>query len=96
MAELCAIIEREQPELVVVGLPLTLRAEHGSQADETAAFVARLRERCPVPIQTEDERFTTTIARQARTSSRTPDDPLAAAVLLQGVLDRRAAGGGEP
>ena len=95
---LCAIIEREGPGVVVVGLPLTLRGERGAQAVETEAFIARLRSRCRIPILTEDERLTTSIARrQMPTSSRrrssTPasDDAQAAAVLLQTYLDRRAA-----
>ena len=94
MAELCAIIEREAPEVVVVGLPLTLRGERGSQAVETEAFIARLRSRCRIPILTEDERLTTSIARRMPTTSRrrTPasEDAQAAAVLLQTFLDRRA------
>ena len=94
MAELCAIIEREAPEVVVVGLPLTLRGERGPQAVETEAFIARLRSRCRIPILTEDERLTTSIARRMPTSSRrrsstTSDDAQAAAVLLQTYLDRR-------
>ena len=98
LAELCAIIEREAPGVVVVGLPLTLRGERGAQAVETEAFIARLRSRCRIPILTEDERLTTSIARrQMPTSSRrsstpTSDDAQAAAVLLQTFLDRRAAG----
>jgi putative Holliday junction resolvase len=99
LAELCAIIEREGPGVVVVGLPLTLRGERGAQAAETEAFIARLRSRCRIPILTEDERLTTSIARrQMPTSSRrrsstpTSDDAQAAAVLLQTFLDRRAAG----
>ena len=87
MAELCAIIEREAPEVVVVGLPLTLRGERGPQAVETEAFIARLRSRCRIPILTEDERLTTSIARRMPTTSRrrtpTSDDAQAAAVLLQ-------------
>jgi len=96
MAELCAIIEREAPEVVVVGLPLTLRGERGPQAVETEAFIARLRSRCRIPILTEDERLTTSIARRMPTTSRrrtaTGEDAQAAAVLLQTFLDRRAAG----
>jgi putative Holliday junction resolvase len=96
MAELYAIIDRESPEVVVVGLPLTLRGERGPQALETEAFIARLRSRCRIPILTEDERLTTSIARRMPTSSRrrssttTSDDAQAAAVLLQTYLDRRA------
>jgi putative Holliday junction resolvase len=93
LAELCAIIEREAPDVVVVGLPLTLRGERGPQALETEAFVARLRSRCRIPILTEDERLTTSIARRMPTTSRrrstTSDDSQAAAVLLQTFLDRR-------
>ena len=99
LAELCAIIEREQPEVVIVGLPLTLRGDRGHQAEETSAFIRRLERACRRPILTEDERFTTTIARrQASTGRRRPatDDPAAAAVLLQGFLDRRRAAGADP
>ncbi len=99
MAELCAIIDREAPGVIVVGLPLTLRGERGPQAVETEAFVTRLRKRCRIPILTADERLTTSIARrQMPTPSRrrkgpttTSDDAQAAAVLLQTYLDRRAA-----
>jgi putative transcription antitermination factor YqgF len=95
LAEVCAIIERERADLVLVGLPLTLRGEHGAQADETSAFVARLKRRCPIPIRTQDERFTTSIARRTRPTGHreAPDDPEAATVLLQGFLDARAARG---
>jgi putative Holliday junction resolvase len=86
---LVARIEDEGAELVVVGLPLTLRGEQGEQARETLAFVERLRERCAVPVETYDERFTTTLA--ARTpGSRHGDDALAAAHLLEGFLTRLA------
>ncbi len=34
-SRLLAVIRDEEPERVVVGLPLTLRGEHGEQADET-------------------------------------------------------------
>ena len=73
----------------MVGLPLTLRGEQGEQARETLAFVERLRGRCPVPVETYDERFTTTLA--GRTSgSKHGDDALAAAHLLEGYLTRLA------
>ena len=73
-------------ELVVVGLPLTLRGERGAQARETEAFVEALRARLQVPVETEDERFTTTLAQQ--TGGRAPEDAVAAAHLLQGWLGR--------
>ena len=40
---LVELIRAEEAERIVVGLPLTLRGEHGEQARATAAFVERLR-----------------------------------------------------
>ena len=85
---LVELVAEHEAELVVVGLPLTLKGEHGAQARETAAFVEALRERLDVPVETEDERFTTTLAQQ--TGGRAPEDALAAAHLLQGFLERTA------
>ena len=81
-----ALVAEHEVELVVVGLPLTLRGERGAQARETEAFVEALRARLEVPVETEDERFTTVLAQQ--TGGRAPEDALAAAHLLQGWLER--------
>ena len=75
-----------EAEIVVVGLPLTLRGERGAQARETEPFVEALRDRLDVPVEMEDERFTTTLAQQS--GGRAPEDALAAAHLLQGWLER--------
>ena len=83
LAELAA---EHGAELVVVGLPLTLRGERGEQAQATEAFVAALRGRLSVPVETYDERFTTTLAEQG--GGRAPVDALAAAHLLQSWLER--------
>ena len=79
-AKLLAVIAAEDPELVVVGLPLTLRGEHGEQARETAGFVETLRARVAVPVETYDERFTSVLADG--------DDARAAAHLLSSYLER--------
>ncbi|MHB8059264.1 MAG: Holliday junction resolvase RuvX [Gaiellaceae bacterium] len=81
---LLALIAEEQPEQIVVGLPLTLRGERGKQALETEAFVARLSESVAVPIELFDERLTTVLA--ARTPSAAPEDARAAAHLLESFL----------
>ena len=80
------LVGTQGAELVVVGLPLTLRGEHGAQARETEAFVEALRRRVSVPVETFDERFTTALAQQ--TAGRAPEDAVAAAHLLQGWLVR--------
>ena len=90
LRRLAELVAAEGVERVVVGLPLTLRGDAGAQAAETAAFVEALRERLDVPVETEDERFTTTLAQQ--TGGRAPEDALAAAHLLEGWLARANRG----
>jgi putative holliday junction resolvase len=81
-----------QPDRIVVGMPLTLRGEHGRQAAETLDFIHELEARCPIPIETYDERFTTTMAeRSLHGRTRRTDDAVAAAHFLEGYL-RRLAG----
>jgi putative Holliday junction resolvase len=83
-AKLLDVIRIEQPEKVVVGLPLTLRGERGEQSHETERFVASLRDVLEVPVETYDERFTTTLAGK---SGVAPEDARAAAHLLTSYLE---------
>ena len=76
--ELAALIAEHEVERVVVGLPLTLRGEHGEQARETERFVDALGEITSVPVVTFDERFTTDLAEQ--TPAGAPEDARAAAI----------------
>ena len=89
LSELLDRIAEHEPARIVVGLPLTLRGDAGEQAQETLAFVAELEAGTQVPIETYDERFTTTMA-EAIGGSRHGDDALAAAHLLEGYLTRLA------
>ena len=84
MAQLLEVIRAENPERIVVGLPLTMRGEHGDQARETEQFVEILRGATTVPVESFDERFTTDLAEQ--TPSAAPEDARAAAHLLSGYL----------
>ena len=83
-AKLLAAIAAEEAELVVVGMPLTLRGEHGEQARETAGL-RRAPARAPstMPVETYDERFTSVLADG--------DDARAAAHLLASYLEWRSA-----
>ena len=81
-AKLLAVIAAEEPELVVVGMPLTLRGDHGEQARETDVFVERLRAALETQVETYDERFTSVLAGG--------DDARAAAHLLASYLERQA------
>jgi putative transcription antitermination factor YqgF len=79
LERLLQTIRDEAPERVVVGLPLTLRGEQGEQARETLAFVETLRGAVTVPVETYDERFTSSLAGG--------DDARAAAYLLTTYLE---------
>ncbi len=59
---IAARVAKEGAELVVVGMPLTLRGEEGSQAKETAAFIEKLAARLDIAVEAYDERFTSSIA----------------------------------
>jgi putative holliday junction resolvase len=87
LARVAALVRDEGAGEVVVGMPLTLRGERGDQARETEAFVEALRGAVDVPVETFDERFTTTLAEQGGNGS--PADARAAAHLLTGYLEWR-------
>jgi putative holliday junction resolvase len=80
--ELLTVIDSAEAQLIVVGMPLTLRGEHGEQARETEVFVERLRSACRIPVETYDERFTSVLADG--------DDARAAAHLLTDYLQWNA------
>jgi putative transcription antitermination factor YqgF len=82
-AKLLDMIAAEEPDQVVVGMPLTLAGDHGEQARETAEFVERLRSELAIPVATYDERFTSVLAGG--------DDARAAAHLLSSYLEWQSA-----
>ena len=84
LAELARLVREQEPEQVVVGLPLTLRGARGEQAQETELFAEKLRALLDVPVLLFDERFTTDLAQQ--TPSDSSLDARAAAHLLSGYL----------
>jgi putative Holliday junction resolvase len=88
LARLLELVRAEEPDRIVVGLPLTLRGEHGEQARATERFVETLREAVDVPVESLDERFTTALA--AQTPSRIAEDARAAAHLLTTYLERES------
>ena len=82
-AKLLGLIAAEEPDVVVVGMPLTLRGDVGEQALETDVFVGRLRAALELPVETYDERFTSVLAGG--------DDARAAAHLLSSYLEWQSA-----
>ena len=84
LARIAELVREHQAERVVVGLPLTMRGEHGRQAAETEEFVSLLEGALDVPIESFDERFTTDLAEQGGGSNE--EDARAAAHLLSSYL----------
>ena len=93
IADLCS--EWEVTE-IVVGLPLSLDGTEGPAATKSRDFGMFVAELTGLPVSYHDERFTTVTAEQAlleggvkRRSRTSKRDQVAAAVMLQGFLDRR-------
>jgi putative Holliday junction resolvase len=79
-----ALARDEGVDLILVGLPLTLRGERGEQVEETERFLELLRRATDLPVETFDERFTTKLAAAA--PSHAEEDSVAAAHLLSTYL----------
>jgi putative pre-16S rRNA nuclease len=84
IARILELVRGEDVELIVVGLPVTLRGERGAQAEETERFVEALRAATELPVESFDERFTTKLASAG--TARAPEDAVAAAHLLTSYL----------
>lgn len=81
------IVDKHQVERVVVGLPLHLSGEEGSQAALTRSFCAELEAMLDVPVETYDERLTTRMAEASkREGASAALDSLAATHLLESYL----------
>ncbi|HEU4906705.1 MAG TPA: Holliday junction resolvase RuvX [Solirubrobacterales bacterium] len=92
------LVAKHEVGKVVVGLPLHLSGEEGSQAALARSFCTELEALLEVPVETYDERLTTRMAEASRREgANAAPDSLAAAHLLQAYLAGQAAieGGGE-
>lgn len=88
--ELMELVERQQPQCIVVGLPLLRSGEEGAQAAAARAFAGRVRAATGVPVELHDERFTTRMAQASIAAGASSDeDSLAAAHLLESFLAAR-------
>ena len=93
-SEVARIAAEEGAELIVVGLPVSLDASEGAQAELARAFGEALAGLVNVPVETYDERLTTRLAESSRRAGATaPPDALAAAHLLEAYLAARARSG---
>jgi putative Holliday junction resolvase len=93
IAEVARLARDEDVSEVIVGLPLTLAGGDSAQTREARAFAAALRGVLAVPVREWDERLSSVEAasrlrgqRDRRDGTR---DSVAAALILQAVLDSR-------
>ena len=96
--DLCDEIVREQPDRVVVGLPINMNGTEGERARKSRAFPGDLRARTGADILLWDERGTSVTANRIlsdagkkRGKQRARVDAVAASVILQSYLDSGAA-----
>ena len=92
------IVREKQVDHVVAGIPRQMNGQIGPAAAEVLEFVEKLRAILPCPVVTWDERLTTVAAHRALRDAgkKTRDtrgyvDQVAAQMILQTYLDRRAA-----
>ena len=91
-----ALVQQHGVELVVIGLPLTLRGTQGPQAQKVSRFSAALEGGLPVPVRLIDERLTTVEGTRMLMETHSPKrkrkqmiDQVAAQLILQQFLERR-------
>ena len=96
LVALRCVVNELAVDRVVVGLPLLLSGEEGQAARSARAFADQVEEETGLPVLLQDERYTTVTAENAlieggvrRRRRRDVRDKVAAAVMLQGYLDRR-------
>src|SRR5215472_3407927 len=84
------LVEEEEAEAIVVGLPRSLSGELLSQAILVQEFAERLRQEVPVPVRFWDERLSTVAAEREMRAAGTKRerrkaivDAVAAAIILQ-------------
>ena len=90
------IIEAENVEAVVVGLPLNMDDSQGPQAKKTLKFAQLLRENIDIPVHLHDERLSTFSAEEKLAAADFTKkgkakrlDAVAAAEILQAFIDTK-------
>ena len=89
------IVDREKPDVIVLGLPLLLNDDVGPRAQICLEFGEVLEQESGIPVKMQDERFTTAVAESilleadvSRKKRKKKIDQMAAVQILQTWLDR--------
>lgn len=102
LASIANLVREHQVQLLLVGLPLRMSGEAGTQAQWAREFADTLEQYCGVPVMLRDERLTSVEAERALRGSgvhqddrKAAIDRLSAVILLQSYLDSLAAAGAQ-
>lgn len=94
--KLTEIINKEKPEMVVIGLPRNMDGSYGFRSERCRELGALLKEKTDIPVDYEDERLTTVIAHDILSSNnvggkkrKNTVDAVSAVVILQSYIDKR-------
>ncbi|MDD3391625.1 Holliday junction resolvase RuvX [Aminivibrio sp.] len=100
LEQLDGLVKTYDPEILLLGIPIRTNGTRGPEALRIEECAEMLGNRYPeVKVQLHDERFSTTMAQQAllegdvsRKGRKGKVDKVAAALILQSWLDRKAGG----
>jgi len=100
LEQLDGLVKTYDPEILLLGIPIRTNGTRGPEALRIEECAEMLGKRYPdVKVQLHDERFSTTMAQQAllegdvsRKGRKGKVDKVAAALILQSWLDRKAGG----
>ena len=94
--------EKETITRFVVGYPMNLDGRPSEAAEDVDAFLPVLKKAFPgIPVELEDERFTSVLAHRAMIDggmkykdrrNKASVDRISAAIILQGYMDRKSKG----
>jgi putative holliday junction resolvase len=97
--EIAQLVSEYEVRLIVVGMPLNLKGDVGQKGVEVRDFIPILRSKLGIDIVEWDERFSSHTAqmtmrtmgvKKSRREAKGSVDAMAAAIILQGYLDRQA------
>ncbi len=98
LARIEELISEYEVGEIVLGLPMNMNGTEGVRVELTREFQEKLERRTGLPVHLYDERLTTVMADNAmmeagirREDRKDYVDRIAAQLILQGYLDRRAA-----
>jgi putative pre-16S rRNA nuclease len=97
LSRIAEIVRERKVDHVIAGIPRQMNGQIGAAATEALQFVEKLRASLSCPVVTWDERLTTVAAHRAlrdagkkTRDTRSYIDQVAAQMILQSYLDRRA------